>query len=348
MPILTADFLSGSTKNLIVDAGFTNIFAMDFISALVNSESEIFLSVLKSGDFRDDSGLFIQHGKFKCLLTVDSNLLNFGRFPRVDLLCSSFAGGASGFPLCFENYTELEKKAIIARNRGAIKATNSINIKSTKAKYFMPYAGFFVEKIERDHYIKKMNIKNTIEDYKKICISSRCELLNVNDNQYFTFKGSELIAKNIDLIKKMSIPDHSKNLIYNDQLVDKELLQKLFKYFQGCNFNDDLVVELIPTDGNFSNYSQRFTLDFKNNIYKKVDPSFDSKKIEIATLSTKLRYLQIKARKAELLDIIKKGKPWEDLSIGFQCRVYRMPNIYNSEFWFYFTNVYVGKSAATG
>jgi CMP-N-acetylneuraminate monooxygenase len=146
----------------------------------------------------------------------------------------------------------------------------------------------------------------------------------------------------------MSIPDHSKNLIYNDQLVDKELLQKLFKYFQGCNFNDDLVVELIPTDGNFSNYSQRFTLDFKNNIYKKVDPSFDSKKIEIATLSTKLRYLQIKARKAELLDIIKKGKPWEDLSIGFQCRVYRMPNIYNSEFWFYFTNVYVGKSAATG
>jgi len=51
------------------------------------------------------------------------------------LLCSSFAGGDSGFPLCFENYTEQEKKAVVTRNCGAIKVT--------KARYFMPYAGFF-------------------------------------------------------------------------------------------------------------------------------------------------------------------------------------------------------------
>ena len=59
-----------------------------------------------------------------------------------------------------------------------------------------------------------------------------------------------------------------------------------------------------------------------------------------------LRYLQIKVRKAELLDVVMNGKPWEDLSIGFQCRIYRNPNVYNSEFWFYFTNVYISNNVA--
>ena len=101
MPILTADFVSGSTKNYLHKLGFMNVYAMDFVSSLIDIETEIQLSVLKSGDFRDDSGLFIQHGKFKCLLTVDSNFLNF-EATKVDLLCSSFAGGASGFPLCLK------------------------------------------------------------------------------------------------------------------------------------------------------------------------------------------------------------------------------------------------------
>ena len=113
MPILTAEFISSSTKDYLHSLGFLNVIAMDFRSSLVDSESEILLSVLKSGDFRDDSGLFIQHGNFKCLLTVDSNFLNFGNLPYVDLMCSSFAGGASGFPLCFENYSEKEKKVVV-------------------------------------------------------------------------------------------------------------------------------------------------------------------------------------------------------------------------------------------
>ena len=37
----------------------------------------------------------------------------------------------------------------------------------------------------------------------------------------------------------------------------------------------------------------------------------------------------------------KYGKlPWEDLLIGFQCRVWRNPNTYNANFWYHFTNIY--------
>ena len=33
----------------------------------------------------------------------------------------------------------------------------------------------------------------------------------------------------------------------------------------------------------------------------------------------------------------------EDLTIGFQCRIERFPDVYESEFWYYFTNNYVNK-----
>ena len=52
MPILTADFYLGSTKDYLDKLGFMNVFAMNFASSLIDSEGEIKLSVLKSGDFR--------------------------------------------------------------------------------------------------------------------------------------------------------------------------------------------------------------------------------------------------------------------------------------------------------
>ena len=33
--------------------------------------------------------------------------------------------------------------------------------------------------------------------------------------------------------------------------------------------------------------------------------------------------------------------PFEDLLIGFQLRIFREPNFYNTDFWHHFTNVYI-------
>ena len=53
--------------------------------------------------------------KLDNLLTnyFDTNNINFNKLPKVDLYASSFAGGASGFPLMFENYSIEQKKNII-------------------------------------------------------------------------------------------------------------------------------------------------------------------------------------------------------------------------------------------
>ena len=58
MPILTAGFKGGSTKLILEECGFKNIKVMDFSTKLTYEESEFSISVLKSGDFRDDSGIF--------------------------------------------------------------------------------------------------------------------------------------------------------------------------------------------------------------------------------------------------------------------------------------------------
>ena len=53
------------------------------------------------------------------------------------------------------------------------------------------------------------------------------------------------------------------------------------------------------------------------------------------------RKLLIKVRQDSFNWVVKNIYPWEDLSIGFQCRIYRNPDVYNVKFWDYFTNVYI-------
>ena len=54
-------------------------------------------------------------------------------------------------------------------------------------------------------------------------------------------------------------------------------------------------------------------------------------------------FLYLKIRKEAFLNTIYNKKPWEDISIGFQMRQFRKPNVYNNNFWFHFTNKYVSK-----
>ena len=215
---------------------------MDFTSRLVNQKNEFSVAILKSGDFRDDSGLLIEIGIFKILLTVDSNLLNFGKLPKINLLASSFAGGASGYPLCFENNSELKKKSIILRNKKGIKLANMKNIKFTKAKYFLPYAGFFSEKAKRDNYIKKNNLKNSIEDYEDFCFKNNCKILNVNNYQIYKFRGDQLISSSIDNSERFKEIKAEEYIGQNIKITKSDFKNLIFNYFQNSAYKDNLIL----------------------------------------------------------------------------------------------------------
>ena len=50
---------------------------------------------------------------------------------------------------------------------------------------------------------------------------------------------------------------------------------------------------------------------------------------------------ETKIRKESFLNTLYNKLPWEDLLIGFQCKVLRNPNVYNVYFWNHFTNKYI-------
>ena len=65
------------------------------------------------------------------------------------MYASSFSGGASGYPLMFDNFLKEEKK-IILKNRNFILSKKKSNMSKIRPKYFFPYASYFTEILERD------------------------------------------------------------------------------------------------------------------------------------------------------------------------------------------------------
>ena len=91
---------------------------------------------MKSGDFREDSGIYFSIGELTCLFDVDANSINFNKLPNVDVYASSFAGGASGYPLMFDNYTEKEQSKISKNLKDFVIIKKSLNLKKLSQNIF--------------------------------------------------------------------------------------------------------------------------------------------------------------------------------------------------------------------
>jgi CMP-N-acetylneuraminate monooxygenase len=347
IPILTPDFQSGSTRTYLEDLGFERIVALGFTEQAVDADAELSISILKSGDFRDDSGLLVQSGRFSALFAVDSNYIDFFRFPReLTLLCSSFAGGASGFPLCFDTYDEAEKMRILARNRNAVKATNNMMLSLGRPKYFLSYAGFFSEAAARDAYVRERNKKNKVSDYQQNCDRNGVALLNVLEHDEYRFEGGELVERRktgAGPIADLPPEDYVRAQKSEYADFDRAFVRD---YFENSGFSGDLHLIVSLTDDGFGEGGETFSVSFSGGGLPEV--RFDEPVPDLAGLHDRLgrNVKHIRVRRDAFLRVIGERLPWEDMSIGFQCRIDRVPNVYNSAFWYHFTNVYV-KSGVT-
>ena len=339
-PIIVPKFLDDSAGKFVEDLGFEKIYRLDFDTKYNLEGTNLVIALFKSGDFREDSGIYFSYGNFAGLLSVDSNMLNFERYPEVDLYGGSFAGGASGYPLMFENYEHDAQLKISLKEKNFLRQKKYEQLKKIKPKFFLPYAGFFQEKLKRDSRIQKYNAKNKVNDYKKFCETQNIKLLDVESNDIYLFNGKKLISS------KTVNKQHYKDLNENDYLkffkkeystVDKKYLEN---YFVKSNFKDNLVVYISLTDDNFKSLNLNYSIDFSGEkiIFKSVDNLSEKK---VLNNKTSKRILILKIRKESFLNTIYNKLPWEDLLIGFQCKVIRSPNIYNVNFWYHFTNKYI-------
>ena len=317
--------------------GFENIIPCEFLDIIELGENFHF-SILKSGDFRDDSGIYICANGHELLLTVDSNFLNSNVLPtNIDLLMTSFAGGASGFPLCYENYTEEEKLHIIKRNRNSIKS-NVINyMKTATPQYYIPYAGMFAEYADRDAYIKERNYKNTFEEYETLASSLNVKAIRPESNKTIVFKDGKMEVNKIDDVEYLNkespsfyISNFKKDYPYN--------AHELINYLQHSGYNKKQILQIIPTSDDFTEHTGEIIFaDFHNNVFKIINES------DLIDERDGYKVMQMKIRPEIIMCLVAYHLPWEDLSIGFQMRVTRHPNEYESDFWYHFTNNYVTK-----
>lgn len=331
---IVGNFNSKSTENYLKSLGFLNVEPLEFNSIFQIAEN-FNISIFKSGDFRDDSGIYFNLGEVEILLTVDANILNSLILPKdINLLMTSFAGGASGFPLCFEDYDLDQKLRVIERNKLAIKSSVAAYLKASQPKYYMPYAGMFKEKAERDSFINQYNNKNHTGDYEEMVSRLGVTYVEPQRNLMYTLTSSGLIKTelNVSYLKEDDISQYINNLkaTFNFDL------NAIIEYMRNSGYHGKQVIYIIPTND-----------DFTEVVNEIIYCNFDSGKFEVISESDinlevqGFRVMKLLIRQEIIAAIVANKLPWEDFSIGFQMRINRNPNSYESDFWYHFTNIYI-------
>jgi len=338
IPLVVPNFITNSTGLLLQDLGFNNIHNLNFENQYQLKNTELIFTIFKSGDLRDDSGFYFSAGNFKGLLTVDANNLNFLKLPSVDLFASSFAGGAHGYPLNCENYELKDRVKMLDNDRKFIRKTKYKYLEKIKPKFFLPYAGFFKEVLKRDEVYIKYNKKNIVKDYTNFCKKLDIEILDVEENTIFNFNKNKNVKFGTYKGKYYIDINENDYLEYFKEKYKKIDLNYIKNYFENSKFHDDSILFISLTGDNFENNNCYFQVNFT----KKITFTILEAKNLNELLQSKNNYLFMKIRKESFLNTIYNKRSWEDISIGFQNKQFRKPNIYNSKFWFHFSNVYVG------
>ena len=338
IPIVVPNFNTDSAGKYCDSLGFKNVIRIDFEQQYHLEKTNFIFTIFKSGDFREDSGIYFSCNKITGLFDVDSNIINFKRFPNVDIYASSFAGGASGYPLMFDNYKEDEQIQIARKIKNFILKNKISYLEEIKPKFFLPYASFFDLKLNQDKRIKKLIQKNSIVDYKSCCKKFNIDLLNVEKFDQFTFEGHKL--KSSEVVNKEFFSDLNENdyLKFYKKEYSEISFDFIKEYFENSGFKDNLLLYISLVDDDFLKSFKNYKIDFsKDNIsVEEIDKLIESQ----ATNSKDKKVLILKCRKESFLNTIYNKLPWEDILIGFQCKVMRNPNEYNAKFWHHFTNFY--------
>ena len=262
MVFFVPKFISDSTAIYLESIGFKNIFRANFLNEYNFNGTNLNLSIFKSRDFREDSGLYFSIGNFTSLFSVDSNQINFNNLPKVNLYASTFAGGATGFPLMFDNYNLNEKIKVHKQIHTLEKILKKKDLEKITPNYFLPYAGFFTEKLKRDKKILKYNKKNSIDDYLKFCELNKIEVLNVLKNDVYKFSGTKLINKeNTDIeVAKDLRPE--KYLEYYKKEFGKIDENYIREYFLKSKFKDNLLLYICLTNDIFKSLNKNYLINF--------------------------------------------------------------------------------------
>ncbi len=348
---LVPNFESKSVENILRKLGYNNLIIADFLEEVVITKNQsVKLIIVKSGDDRDDSSLLVYTKNNVIFFGVDTNMPNKWVLPKVDMLFTPFAGGASGYPSRIENFDLESKIKITNANRNSV-LSNHVKklVAATKPKYVIPYAGYFTE-VYRDLDVKKINIKNSPDDLIEFVESNFPNVIGINPLQTSRFN---ICGDRLDKFDTYESPLYFIDDEYVLEEITKfssglknfssEKLLEIGENFIRASFIDELTVVIILANDDFSKFEDKalvvnFSKESRGHSILEIGEKSDAQIIDILKRETKNNIEILRVRKDSLQGVFEQSLPLEDLSIGFQIKMFRSPNVYNFKFWDYFTN----------
>ncbi len=328
--IIVPSFNNTSCDNMLDRIGLTNVHRTPFLVwQQINKDCRYML--LQDFTGKNDSGILIEYKGYTILNLVDSHNLNNGDLPKVDLLMGSFSGGSSGHPVCWENFNKDKMALILSKKKKATlnKIVRMISI--TEPKVFVPFAGYFSELHPADREILKRNKKNKPEQVEEL-IKNKFPAITV----WSPIPGYAFDFSSFSIKQRSYKSDINHNFENYDQLYHNNpfyhqmgSLTSIQEYFDWANFKDDkLILHVIETDNSFVNSIREFYVNFKS-----------GKVSQKCVIDERHHYLRIKVKSHIFRYVLSYGFGWEEISIGFQARLYRKPDIYNRGFWNHFQDM---------
>jgi CMP-N-acetylneuraminate monooxygenase len=338
--MIAPGFKSRSVEKPLEQLGFKNIIVAEF-GKWHTFDPETRLMVLPDSAGRDDSGLLIEFKGHQVLNTVDCANLNNGSLPKnIDALLSSFASGATGFPVCWGEMYDIKKiKSMIERNRLLSLKHFVDTTREVSPRIAIPFAGYFREAHPSDQEVAELNHKNSSLDVpEKIAQEGLESHVWIPRTGVSIDIGFPQDSKNsgIDEPRKLESYEFDKymaEITEDASCTELNTLNGIKKYFEWAGYRANHVLHIVETDENFKNIVREFMIDFES--------------LEIAKERPKRphQYSRIRIRSSVFRHVLKRGLPWEDFSIGFQARFYREPDVYELGFWDHFQNMLPSRPA---
>eukprot|EP00899_Mesostigma_viride_P002133 jgi/Mesvir1/11920/Mv00258-RA.1 len=164
--IIVPAFDSFSCDSLVTKLGFSAVRRVPFGQWQPLGTLGARFMLLEDFSGRHDSAILVDYKGKVFLNTVDCNNPNNAVLPKVDVLFSQFAGGASGYPVCWpELYPVDHIQHTVDRNRRKLVLQAANIAKAARPTLFVPFAGYFTEAHPGDAAIRAVNVKNSPAEF---------------------------------------------------------------------------------------------------------------------------------------------------------------------------------------
>ena len=333
VPIYVPAFESGSVAAQVRAFGFRDVRVCPFYQ-WVGLPGGVGLMAIPDAAGREDSGVLLEYRGYRVLDTVDCRNPADGNLPEVDVLLTHFAGGASGFPVCWrDQYGDDGIERLIQRNLGADLQQVLDMVGSAKPRVFAPIAGYFTERHPADSEIQKCNRKHSAAQVcarveQRFSLSPTSHPWQPEPGGLLDVVTGKVHAPPVDLtLEPTPIEPFIRAIEEDADFPPLDSLDGVQRYFTWAGYEGPLLLHVVETSEDFSECLRAFYVDFRRCLVSPSRPADHAGP-----------YLRMRVRRDVFRHVLRRGLSWEEISIGFQARFLRDPDVYNFDFWDHFQN----------